>query len=406
MNKKAFITILFALIALVGQAQLFRPLDLDFNGGERQGECSHPRMHVEGDKLYVCTSLGLYVKDLTDDNSAWQLAGFEGIPLQDYVRRGSDILALRYNKGGGFLLLSHDGGQTYEDVTPNLLCHEKYETLINLAQHPTDPGTLLVSSFYHGILRSTDFGQTWELLTGGVYGNTVASFIGFHPAKPNIIYNSGEDAIMSGHINISYDDGKTWNDHGTWDSGDKWLGFSGDNCVHSPAFHTINPDRWIAGGEGCVFLTDDNGQTWSCQNYWHDETRAAYWFFTAFDDEHPDTVYMAGCVPPDGRTWLNGRIKLMCSTDGGRSWHESQVMESMRELDNVNDLQQYHDRLLIYAESNVYTVSKAELIAQSTVAIRSVTSDTATAPTYDLQGRRVAEPRRGIFIKNGRKIAR
>ena len=398
MNKKTIITILLALVAMSGQAQLFHPLGLGFNGGERQGECSHPRMHIEGDKLYICTSLGLYAKDLTDDNSAWQIVGFEGIPLQDYARHGSDILALRYNKGGGFLLLSHDGGQTYEDVTPDLLCHEKYETLINLAQHPTDPGTLIVSSFYHGILRSTDFGQTWEQLTEVVFGNSVASFIGFHPARPSIIYNSGEDDNLAGHIYISYNGGKTWNDHC------EDLGFPGDNCVHQVAFHPANPDRWIAGGEGCVFLTDDNGQTWSCQNYWGDETRMAYWYFTAFDDEHPDTVYMVGCLGRNGQK--NACIKIMCSTDGGRSWHESQVIESAREFDRVNDLQQYHDRLLIYAESDVYTVSKAELIAQSTAAIRSVTSDTPTAQTYDLQGRRVETPRRGIFIKNGRKVIR
>ena len=111
----------FAMIAvfttLAAQAQLFHPLGLGFNGGERQGDSSQPRMHVEGDRLYVCTSQGLYAKDLSVDNSKWQLVGFEGVPLQDYARRGNDILALRYNEGGSFLLLSHDGGQTYEDVT-------------------------------------------------------------------------------------------------------------------------------------------------------------------------------------------------------------------------------------------------------------------------------------------------
>ena len=153
-----------------------------------------------------------------------------------------------------------------------------------------------------------------------------------------------------------------------------------------------------------MFITDDNGQTWNCQNYWGDEARMAYWYFTAFDDEHPDTVYMVGCLGRNGQK--NACIKIMCSTDGGRSWHESQVMESMREFDRVNDLQQYNDCLLIYAESDVYTVSKAELIAQSTAAIRSITSDTPTSPTYDLQGRQVEAPRRGIFIKKGRKVIR
>ena len=86
---------------------------------------------------------------------------------------------------------------------------------------------------------------------------------------------------------------------------------------------------------------------------------------------------MVGCLGRNGQK--NACIKMMCSTDGGRSWHESQVMESMREIDRVNDLQQYHDRLLIYAESDVYTVSKAEFIAHSTAATRSVASDTPTA---------------------------
>ena len=332
------------------------------SGDERQRYVSRPRMHVEGDTLYICTSQGLYAKKLTGDNGMWEQVGFNGIPLHDYTRRGSDILALRYNnEGNSFLLLSHDDGQTYEDVTPDIFRDEKHELLVSLVQHPTDPNTLLVASLYKGVFRSIDYGQTWEQLTKYVYGNPAAYFIGFHPARPNIIYNSGEDLIFQGHINITYDGGQTWNDHGNS------LGFPGDNCIHQIAFHPTNPDHWIAGGEGCVFLTDDNGQTWDCQNYWGDEARSAYWYFTAFDDEHPDTVYMAGCLGLHGQK-KNACIKIMCSTDGGRSWYESHEIESTRESDRVTDLQQYHDHLLIYAESGVYSVSKADLIVQSTAA--------------------------------------
>ena len=94
----------------------------------------------------------------------------------------------------------------------------------------------------------------------------------------------------------------------------------------------------------------------------------------------------------------------MCSTDGGHSWHPSQVMTSEREFDRINDLHQYGDRLIIYSESDVYEVFKAELVAQSTTGIRSAASDQKESPTYDLQGRKVVEPRHGIYIKNGRKI--
>jgi len=394
---RRYFLIVLLTFPFVASAQLFRPLNLGFNGGERQGNFSQPRMHVESDMLYVCTCQGLYFKDLSSDNSAWQLVGFEDVPLQDYARRGNDILALRYNEGGNFLLLSHNGGQTYEDVTPEIFQREKYERLLSLAQHPTDPNTLLVSSLYCGLLLSTDFGQTWECLTEFVYGNPAATAIGFHPARPNIIYNSGEGLIYEGHIKISYDSGQTWNDHGNS------LGFPGDNCVHQPTFHPIDPDRWLAGGEGCVFLSDDNGQTWSCQNYWGDESRTAYWFFSTFDNEHPDTVYIAGCLGRNGQK--NACIKLMCSTDGGHSWYESQMMESTRESDRVNDLQQYNNYLIIYAESDVYMVSKAELIAQSTASINTLILDDANAPAYDLQGRRIKEPKHGIYIKNGKKYS-
>ena len=298
--RNCFLIVLL-ILPLAASAQLFRPLNLGFNGGERQGNFSQPRMHVESDRLYVCTCQGLYAKDLSADNSVWQLVGFKGIPLQDYARHGNDILALRYNEGGSFLLLSHDGGQTYEDVTPEIFQREKHERLLSLAQHPTDPNTLLVSSLYCGLLLSTDFGQTW-----------------------------------------------------------------------------------------------------SCQNYWGDESRTAYWFFSAFDNEHPDTVYIAGCLGRNGQK--DACIKLMCSTDGGHSWHPSQVMTSESEFDRINDLQQYGDCLIIYSESDVYEVSKAELVAQNTTAIRSIESHTKECPTYDLLGRKVVEPRHGFYINNGRKI--
>lgn len=215
MNKKIIIILYALMFYLSASAQLLHSLGLDFNGGERQGDFSQPRMHLEGDRLYVCTSQGLYAKDMSADNSAWQLVGFEGVPLQDYARRGrsssvgllpegrkNDILALRYNEGGNFLLLSHDGGQTYEDVTPEIFQREKHERLFSLVQHPTDPNSLLVSSLYWGVFLSTDFGQTWENLTEYIYGNAAASFIGFHPARPTIIYNCGEGNIFEGHINI------------------------------------------------------------------------------------------------------------------------------------------------------------------------------------------------------------
>ena len=55
MKFRSYILIVLLILPFDASAQLLHPLDLGFNGGERQGIFSQPRMHVEGDRLYVCT---------------------------------------------------------------------------------------------------------------------------------------------------------------------------------------------------------------------------------------------------------------------------------------------------------------------------------------------------------------
>ena len=114
--RRLVILTLVVFLSVVTYGQQFIPLGLGAEKCERKGHGFQPQMHIEGDVLYVCTNQGLYSKDLTSEESTWQLVGFKNVPLQDYVRKGGDILALRYNVNGEFLLLSLDGGKTYEDV--------------------------------------------------------------------------------------------------------------------------------------------------------------------------------------------------------------------------------------------------------------------------------------------------
>ena len=143
--------------------QLFVPLGLGIETSDQLRQIFQPQMYVEGDILYVCTKQGLYSKDLTNNGSEWQLAGFEGVPILDYVRRGDDIYALCFNDKNDVFLLSHDGGKTFEDVTPDDFRNfiDKYGHVFwYFARHPKDPNTFLLSSFHAaGIFQTTDFGQ-------------------------------------------------------------------------------------------------------------------------------------------------------------------------------------------------------------------------------------------------------
>ena len=348
----------FVTIALHGQ--LFHPLGLGIETPKRMvGDYFQPQMHVEGDILYVCTNQGLYSKDLSSEGSEWQLVGFEGIPLQDYVRRGEDMLALRhcYYEHSEFLLLSHNSGKTYEDITPAFFKGRGY-AFLSLEQNPTDPNTLLTSSSSGcGILLTTDFGQTWEKLA-----DFTPVYTGFHPLNPEIIYECGGGGYTDEKtdIRISYDEGQTWQE--------KAQCFSNYNTVFRMAFHPTDPDKWIAGGYQCVYTTNDNGQTWDTQHL-HDydnpinplnEDYNAPWRYATCDNKNPDIVYMAG-------GYHNEYMKLMCSTDGGETWNRP-YMEPIKTTptEYVFDMKQYGDKLLIYSQSDVYMVSKAELIAQTT----------------------------------------
>ena len=340
--------------------QLFKPLGLGIETPKRMvGDYFQPQMHVEGDILYVCTNQGLYSKDLSSEGSEWQLVGFEGIPLQDYVRRGEDMLALRhcYYEHSEFLLLSHKSGKTYEDITPAFFKGRGY-AFLSLEQNPTDPNTLLTSSSSGcGILLTTDFGQTWEKLA-----DYTPVYTGFHPLNPEIIYECGGGGYTDEKtdIRISYDGGQTWQE--------KAQCFSNYNTVFRMAFHPTQPNKWIAGGYQCVYTTNDNGQTWDTQHL-HDydnplnplnEDYNAPWRYAAYDNENTDIVYMAGSS-------YNGYMKLMCSTDGGKTWNRP-YLEPIKTspTEYVFDMKQYGDKLLIYSQSDVYMVSKADLIAQTT----------------------------------------
>lgn len=383
--------IIAVILSMAINGQDFTSLGLGADKCGRKSNLYYPQMHVEGDILYVCTNQGLYSKDLSTDDSAWQLAGFEGVPLQNYVRKGEDILALQKNANGNFLILSHDGGKTYDDVTPDSFKGQGSggNALLRLVQHPTGPDTLLISCSYlssqYGIFRSTDFGQTWSQLA-----TIVPKFLGYHPLNPGIIYTSGNDPLSRPCIYNSYDGGKTWDDCSPT--------YPGDNSINCMAFHPTNPDKWVVGGSHSVYTSTDNGHTWNTQDYMFD-VKSARWCFAAFDSEKSDIVYMAGSVKDS--------IKVMCSTDGGMTWNTpiAEPMNNVTDIE-VNDLQQYGDKLIVYTESDVYVISKPQLIPDSVNPIQENDNiNLKDLPIFDMLGReQPSEPIKGFFIINGKKV--
>ena len=343
MNLGRFVVYFFAsIISTSVHGQLFRPLELGDAMCGQVGPFSRPTMHIEDDILYVCTKQGLYSKSLSDDASGWQLVGFKNIPLQDYVRSGEDLLALQYSTTDEFLLLSHDGGKTYEDITPDLFKGYNWgpHVLKRFYQSPTDANCLFVSSSVMGLLKSSDFGRTWTQVTDAILGDSEVSF---HPLNPNIICISGENIGMQPFFDISYDGGNTWKNISPESNG--------ENIAGKVAFHPNISDQWICGTFGAVYKSSDNGYTWILQDFsdYAVNSFSAFWHYAMYDDGNPDVIYMAGDAEP---------VRLMCSTDGGKSWN---IPRNCPSQGRINDFLQYRDKLLLFTESDVYEISKEEL---------------------------------------------
>ena len=402
MKPQKITILLFAtFMSVVCYGQLFVPLGLGIETSEQLRQIFQPQMYVEGDSLYVCTRQGLYSKDLSNDQSEWQLAGFEGIPILDYVRRGNDIYALCFNEEKDIFLLSHDGGKTFEDVTPDAFRYyiEMYGHVFwYFARHPSDPNTFLLSSFQAaGISLTTDFGKTWNTLS-----SYAPDFLGFHTHNPEIIYECGGGGFTDEKtdLRISYDGGNTWEEKASC--------LPNGSEVSRMAFHPVNPEKWIAGGFRCVYTTSDNGKTWDTQYFIDDSEKETVWRYPTYDNENADIVYMAGGYHPK-------YIKLMCSKDGGITWNRPYLEPiKMANREHVFDMKQYRDKLLIYSQSDVYVVSKADLIDQTTSISEElrVKSEESANAVYDLSGRRFnsqfiihnSQLKHGIYILDGKKV--
>ena len=86
-----------------------------------------------------------------------------------------------------------------------------------------------------------------------------------------------------------------------------------------------------------------------------DNNYGAFWSYFAYDTDNSNNVYAAG--------GSGNSIKLMYSPNGGKTWSKPQSESSQN---GVNDFLQCGDKLLIYANTEVYEVSKAKLIELTT----------------------------------------
>jgi photosystem II stability/assembly factor-like uncharacterized protein len=151
--------------------------------------------------------------DLThDDKSKMQLGR-----LNDFYGTITTVAESKVEKGvlwvgsdDGRIHISRDGGKGWDEVTPGQM--EPW-TRINLVEaSPHDPATAYLAvnryqldDFRPYIFRSADYGQTWNLISGGIPDNEFVRVVREDPARKGLLYAGTELGV-----HVSFDDGENW----------------------------------------------------------------------------------------------------------------------------------------------------------------------------------------------------
>jgi photosystem II stability/assembly factor-like uncharacterized protein len=106
--------------------------------------------------------------------------------------------------------VSKDGGRNWLDVSPSDLPEWTTITAIDVSHH--QPGTAYISGEGHRVsdrtpylYKTTNYGESWQLITEGIRENDYTWVIREDPVRPGLLYAGTETGAY-----VSFDDGGSW----------------------------------------------------------------------------------------------------------------------------------------------------------------------------------------------------
>ncbi len=220
---------------------------------------------------------------------------------------------------------------------------------INVIKYsPENPQILYVGSASGGIWKSTNSGNTWELLEMTAFMSIAISDIEISPLKPNIIYAStGDFPNQVGHgfsigIIKSTDAGKSWR------ALNNNILLSDSLFINEMVIDPIDPNFLTAATSQGIIRTTDGGESWT--KLWGDKTTNVR--DLELQPSNPFKIYASTF------SW-SGKTEIIYSEDDGKNW------QSLKEFDNIcrTELAVTHanPNLLYILSANNYNLSGENL---------------------------------------------
>jgi photosystem II stability/assembly factor-like uncharacterized protein len=188
----------------------------------------HNRVYVGSQHVHMTTDGGHSYSDIspdltTNDKSLQQKTG--GLTPDDASPTYAAVLfaiaespvaegVIWAGSNDGLVHVTRDGGESWIDVTENIPDLPPLGTISNIEPSRYDAATAYISVDLHQVnntdpyaYRTTDFGETWTLITDAV-PRSVFSYVHVireDPVRPGLLYLGTENALF-----VSFDDGEDW----------------------------------------------------------------------------------------------------------------------------------------------------------------------------------------------------
>ena len=391
------------------------------------------------DTLYASTFYGLFYYDLKNEKS-WKHYGSFTYFTEEFVKDGDNIVAIVkpsyknpsddvFDKSAQAVLYSNDKGETYSVKEVEFYTHVPFR-INSLSQNPNNRKQLYLVKdvdgefLTKGLYKSHDFGKTWEecLIEDE---------------------HSGESAHMKccGRVFVNpYDASNCFlvGTMGTVRYEDKYIGrylFTEDGFATVDSLQFIDDEAMnrlmipfsIAFGKDNTMLmaskrgllkSVDSGRTWEFKLKLTYRIHPNMFLDIIYDSNKPDIVYSVdvyGYPYGDDGRYYDPHVYI--SYNGGEDWSEYLTIDGFYHSINQQYLGffdgyfphkvlfHYDNKLFICCDDDVFYLDTTDI--QTGISSVSTEDCIGDGFIYDLQGRRLsAEPAHGIYIKDGKKIAR
>ncbi len=145
---------------------------------------------------------------ITKDNTGAEIYADIFTFAESYVQKG----ILWTGSDDGLIYVSKDDGKNWMNVTPPTSLLPKGALISIIEPSQFDAGTVYVAATRYKsddtkpyLLKSTDYGKTWKIITNGIRANDYTRVVREDPTRKGLLYAGTETGIY-----ISFNDGENW----------------------------------------------------------------------------------------------------------------------------------------------------------------------------------------------------